>query len=206
MFDFLKRKNAPGEAKASAAGPVIAWGGSGRVAWSPRDVPSLTRSGFQGNPVGFRSVKLISEAAAALPVVLQDAERRFVEHPRLALFAAPNAVQGRAEMFEAIYAQLLLTGNAYVEAVGDSGLPLELPVLRSARMSAAREAPAAIRYPLPPRHRHSRSTEAARRSPRTSPPGPARRWARRTAPTVGARRTAARRPATPPAAQRPPLR
>ena len=135
MFDFLKRKNAPGEAKASAAGPVIAWGGSGRVAWSPRDIPSLTRSGFQGNPVGFRSVKLISEAAAALPVVLQDAERRFVEHPRLALFAAPNAVQGRAEMFEAIYAQLLLTGNAYVEAVGDSGLPLELHVLRSDRMS-----------------------------------------------------------------------
>src|SRR6056297_3563655 len=135
MFDFLKRKNAPGEAKASAAGPVIAWGGSGRVAWSPRDIPSLTRSGFQGNPVGFRSVKLISEAAAALPVVLQDAERRFVDHPRLALFAAPNAVQGRAEMFEAIYAQLLLTGNAYVEAVGDRGLPLELHVLRSDRMS-----------------------------------------------------------------------
>jgi HK97 family phage portal protein len=135
MFDFLKRKDAPSEVKASAAGPVIAWGGSGRVAWSPRDIPSLTRAGFQGNPVGFRSVKLIAEAAAALPVVLQDAERRFTEHPRLGLFASPNAGQGRAEMFEAIYAQLLLTGNAYVEAVGDGGLPVELHVLRSDRMS-----------------------------------------------------------------------
>jgi len=135
MFDFLKRKDAPSEVKASAAGPVIAWGGSGRVAWSPRDIPSLTRAGFQGNPVGFRSVKLIAEAAAALPVVLQDAQRRFAEHPRLGLFAAPNAAQGRAEMFEAIYAQLLLTGNAYVEAVGDGGLPVELHVLRSDRMS-----------------------------------------------------------------------
>jgi len=135
MFDFLKRKDAPSEVKASAAGPVIAWGGSGRVAWSPRDIPSLTRAGFQGNPVGFRSVKLIAEAAAALPVVLQDAERRFAEHPRLGLFASPNAAQGRAEMFEAIYAQLLLTGNAYVEAVGDGGLPVELHVLRSDRMS-----------------------------------------------------------------------
>jgi len=135
MFDFLKRKDAPSEVKASAAGPVIAWGGSGRVAWSPRDIPSLTRAGFQGNPVGFRSVKLIAEAAAALPVVLQDAQRRFAEHPRLGLFASPNAAQGRAEMFEAIYAQLLLTGNAYVEAVGDGGLPVELHVLRSDRMS-----------------------------------------------------------------------
>jgi len=135
MFDFLKRKDAPSEVKASAAGPVIAWGGSGRVAWSPRDIPSLTRAGFQGNPVGFRSVKLIAEAAAALPVVLQDAQRRFAEHPRLGLFASPNAAQGRAEMFEAIYAQLLLTGNAYIEAVGDGGLPVELHVLRSDRMS-----------------------------------------------------------------------
>jgi len=135
MFDFLKRSTEPQEVKASAAGRVMAWGSAGRVAWSARDIPSLTRAGFQANPVGFRSVKLIAEAAAALPLVLQDAERRFAEHPRLTLLAAPNGAQGRAEMFEAVYAQLLLTGNAYVEAVGDGGLPVELHVLRSDRMS-----------------------------------------------------------------------
>jgi phage portal protein BeeE len=74
MFDFLRRgrdlpEGAP-EKKASATGRVTAWGSSGRVAWSPRDVASLTRSGFQGNPIGFRAVKLISEAAAALPLIL----------------------------------------------------------------------------------------------------------------------------------------
>ena len=135
MFDFLKRKDAPEEVKASAAGRVMAWGSAGRVAWSARDIPSLTRAGFQSNPVGFRAVKLIAEAAAALPLVLQDADRRFAEHPRLVLLSAPNAAQGRAEMFEAVYAQLLLTGNAYLEAVGDGGLPMELHVLRSDRMS-----------------------------------------------------------------------
>ncbi|MDJ1007536.1 MAG: phage portal protein [Paracoccaceae bacterium] len=135
MFDFLKAKDAPEEVKASAAGRVIAWGGAGRVAWSPRDVPSLTRAGFQGNPVGFRCVKMIAEAAAALPLVLQDAERRYAEHPRLTLLAAPNGAQGRAELLEAAYAQLLLTGNAYVEAVGEGALPVELHVLRSDRMS-----------------------------------------------------------------------
>ncbi len=135
MFDFLRRTESPAETKASAAGRVLPWAGSGRVAWSARDIPSLTRSGFQGNPVGFRAVKLIAEAASALPLVLQTAERRFTEHPRLSLLAAPNAAQGRADLFEAIYAQIILTGNAYIEAVEDTGLPVELHVLRSDRMS-----------------------------------------------------------------------
>jgi HK97 family phage portal protein len=137
MFDFLKRApEAAPEAKASAAGRVIAWAGSGRVVWSPRDTVSLTRSGFSGNPVGFRSVKLIAEAAAALPLVVQDRERRYEDHPLVRLLRRPNPAQGKAELFEAVYGQILLTGNGYVEAVGgDAGAPEELHVLRSDRMS-----------------------------------------------------------------------
>ena len=138
MFEFLKRNGqvAEGEKKASATGRVAAWSTAGRVAWTPRDTGSMTRQGFTGNPIGFRSVKLIAEAAAALPLVCQDVERRYDIHPLLALIAQPNGAQGRAELFEALYAQLLLSGNAYVEAVGgETGLPLELHVLRSDRMS-----------------------------------------------------------------------
>ncbi len=140
ILDFFRQGGAEvaesPEQKASAAGRVIAWGGSGRVAWSPRDTVSLTRSGFAGNPVGFRAVKMIAEAAAALPLVLQDAEQRYAVHPVLDLVAAPNPAQGRAELFEALFGQLLLSGNAYLEAVGaGAGLPLELHVLRSDRMS-----------------------------------------------------------------------
>ncbi|AXI47046.1 phage portal protein [Sulfitobacter sp. SK012] len=138
VFDFLRRGAATEvpQAKASATGPVVAYQTSGRVAWSPRDTASLTRTGFAGNPIGFRSVKLIAEAAAALPLVLQDADRRYDHHPLLALVARPNGAQGRAELLEALYAQLLLTGNGYVEAVGgDDGMPVELHVLRSDRMS-----------------------------------------------------------------------
>ncbi|WP_297774159.1 phage portal protein [uncultured Roseovarius sp.] len=123
------------EQKASATGRVVAWGGAGRVAWSPRDVVSLARTGFAGNPVGFRCVKMIAEAAAALPLVMQDAEQRFAVHPVLDLIKMPNPAQGRAELFEALYGQLLLTGNAYVEAVGSGGVPVELHLLRSDRMS-----------------------------------------------------------------------
>jgi len=137
VFDFLKRGTEDVvEAKASATGRVVGVQTSGRVAWSPRDTVSLTRTGFAGNPVGFRSVKLIAEAAAALPLVCQDLVQRFDTHPVLALMARPNGAQGRAELLEALYAQLLLSGDGYVEAVGgDMGLPLELHILRSDRMS-----------------------------------------------------------------------
>ena len=64
-WKLFGRAEAPApEQKASATGRVVAWGSSGRVAWSPRDVVSLTKAGFLGNPVGFRSAKLIAEAAA----------------------------------------------------------------------------------------------------------------------------------------------
>ena len=137
VFDFLRRGAAPvPEQKASATGPVIAYGGSGRVAWSPRDTVSLTKTGFLGNPIGFRAVQLIAEAAAALPLVVQDAERRYEVHPLLDLVRRPNGAQGRADLFEALYGQLLLSGNAYLEAVpGAGGLPGELHVLRSDRMA-----------------------------------------------------------------------
>ena len=148
VFDFLRRgagSKVP-ETKASATGPVVAWHNAGRVAWSPRDAVSLTRTGFSGNPVGFRSVKLIAEAAAALPLVLQDQDQRFDVHPVLSLVKRPNAAQGRAELLEALFGQLLLSGNGYIEAVqGEGGLPLELHVLRSDRMAVV---PGADGWPI----------------------------------------------------------
>jgi HK97 family phage portal protein len=140
VFDFLRRREtavveAP-EAKASATGRLVAHYTSGRVAWSPRDTVSLTKQAFSGNPVGFRAVKLIAESAAALPLVLQDSSTRYAAHPILKLVTKPNGAQGRAELFEALYGQMLLSGDGYVEAVaGDMGLPFELHVLRSDRMS-----------------------------------------------------------------------
>ena len=99
VFDFLRRGGQAGEeqgapqVKASATGRLVAHLNGGRVAWSPRDTVSLTKQAFAGNPVGFRAVKLIAEAAAALPLVLQDNATRFAEHPILKLVAAPNRRQ-----------------------------------------------------------------------------------------------------------------
>ncbi len=151
MFDFLRKARAPeaaagsrAEAKASAVGPLTAGRISGKGAaygvagggWTARDGVSLVRAGFLGNPVGFRAVRLISEAASALPLVVQDCARRYETHPVLDLITRPNPAQGRAELFEALYAQILLSGNAYLELVTDpEGRARELHVLRSDRMS-----------------------------------------------------------------------
>jgi phage portal protein BeeE len=122
VLDFLRKTPvAVPERKASASARVAFWGMGGRVAWSPRDAVSLTRAGFLGNPVGFRSVRMIAEAAAALPVVCQDARCRYDSHPVLALMTRPNPAQGRADLLEAVITQLMLSGNAYLEAVQGCG-------------------------------------------------------------------------------------
>ena len=140
ILDYFSKNGAQPEAperKASAAGRVASWHSAGRVAWSPRDAATLTRTGFLGNPVGFRCVKMVAEAAASLPLILQGEGQRFAQHPVLDLVRRPNAAQGKAELFEALFGQLLLTGNAYVEAVSgaEGATPVELHVLRSDRMS-----------------------------------------------------------------------
>lgn len=136
VMEFLRKSQAETpERKASAGAKVAVWGSAGRVAWSPRDTVSLTKNGFLGNPVGFRAVKMISEAAAALPVICQDSTRRYEQHPALSLLGRPNQAQARADLMEAAYGQMLLSGNAYLEAVLDqAAAPVELHVLRSDRM------------------------------------------------------------------------
>ncbi len=144
---FRQASDEVAESKASAAGPVIAFHGAGRVAWSPRDTASLTRNGFAGNPVGFRCVKMIAEAAAAVPLVVQDTETRYETHPLLGLLARPNPNQGRAALLENFFGQMMLTGDGYLEAAGFDldGRPRELFVLRSDRMKVV---PGADGWPI----------------------------------------------------------
>ncbi|MEM9795789.1 MAG: phage portal protein [Pseudomonadota bacterium] len=135
MFKIGRKDAPPTEAKASATGRIAAWGSGGRAVWGPRDASSLVRTGFLDNPVGFRAVKLIAEAAAAVPLTCGDGTAPFEAHGLLDLLARPNPAQGRGEWLEALFGQILLSGNGYVEAVGGVGLPVELHVLRSDRMA-----------------------------------------------------------------------
>ena len=55
--------------------------GAGRAVWSPRDQVSLARNGYERNVIGFRAVRMVAEAAAAIPLALAEGGERMGEHP-----------------------------------------------------------------------------------------------------------------------------
>ena len=77
-YGSARRAGAPSadEEKASRAGPVVAWSHAGRPVWTPRDYASLAKEGFAKNPVAYRCVRLVAEAAKGVLVGLDPAAAR----------------------------------------------------------------------------------------------------------------------------------
>ncbi|MHB0953647.1 MAG: phage portal protein [Allorhizobium sp.] len=107
----------------------------GRAQWTGRSYASLSREGFMKNPVAHRTVRLIAEAAAAVPWLLAGAGGELAAHPALKLMEKPNARMGGPDFFEALYGHLLLAGNAFVEPLAIGEKPAELHLLRPDRMT-----------------------------------------------------------------------
>ncbi|MEM7695014.1 MAG: phage portal protein [Pseudomonadota bacterium] len=123
------------EAKASRVGRLMQLETLGRAAWTPRDYASLAREGFAKNPIVFRCVRMIAEAAASAPWLLYDGDAEVDRHPLLALLARPNPAQSGVALLETLYGHLMVAGNAYLEAVALDGVPRELFALRPDRMT-----------------------------------------------------------------------
>jgi HK97 family phage portal protein len=137
------------EAKASRAGAIIALHTAGRPIWTPRTYAALARAGYMRNPIAYRSVRMVAEAAASVPWLLYDRRTELDDHPLLTLLAQPNPHQAGCEFFEALYGHLLVSGDAYAEAVVIEGAIRELYALRPDRMSVVPDAngwPAAFEY------------------------------------------------------------
>ena len=110
------RKTASVESKSGASG-FVAIHAQGEARWTKRDYVTLAREGYMRNPVVHRSVRLIAETAAAVPWLLYVGATEYDEHPALKLLARPNQRQAGNSFLEALYGNLLLAGNAYVELV-----------------------------------------------------------------------------------------
>jgi HK97 family phage portal protein len=123
----------PEHAKASRAGPLIALSSPGRPVWSPRDYAAFAREGYVSNPIAHRSIRLIAEAAASVPLDVAGTDEAATRRAS-ALVAVPNARQAGPAFMEALYLQLYIAGNAYCECVSLDGSPRELHVLRADRM------------------------------------------------------------------------
>ena len=112
----------------------------GKPVWMGRDYGRFADEGYIKNVIAHRSVNLVAEGAAGVPWALFDLNgrhaKRMSRHPVLTLLNRPNPLQGGAELFLSIYAYRLISGNAYLQAVGPKdGVPLELHVLRPDRVS-----------------------------------------------------------------------
>ena len=123
------------------ARPALSRGGSGVAlgAW-PRSYEAQVREGYAGNAIAQRAVKLVTESVAGAPVVASA--------PELAALVAARS--GGQVLLEAVAAQLLLHGNAYVQALRDTeGQVGALYALRPERVSVEVDAggwPTAYRY------------------------------------------------------------
>jgi HK97 family phage portal protein len=138
---FRRRQAALAAApETKAAPPLIALSLIGGARWGGRDFPALARFGVMGNAIVYRAVRMIAEAAAAVPWSLYDGDAEIETHPLLALLRQPNPQEDGNELFCRWYAFLQCAGNAYLEAVSAEDVPRELYVLRPDRVSVVADA------------------------------------------------------------------
>ncbi|GHA29381.1 portal protein [Devosia pacifica] len=109
----------PDETKSHAGQGFVSIAQLSGANWTGRGFTSLAREGYQRNPIVYRCVRLIAEAATRVPLVARQDDQRLNAHPMLDLLARPNPHQSGSEMLEAVYAYLQTAGNAYLQAVFD---------------------------------------------------------------------------------------
>jgi len=126
---------APAERKALQS--FVSLSALGEASWSRRGFVSLAGSGFMKNPVVYRCVRMVAEAATRVPLVVEEGGRKLTEHPLASLLARPNPRVGGAELLEGVYAYLLTAGNAYLEAALLDGEVKAIYALRPDRVRVA---------------------------------------------------------------------
>ena len=124
----VRARPTPPETKFSAVAPLIALQYQRQPVWSPRDYAAFAREGFTQNPVVYRCVRMIAEAAASVPLDLFEGSSEIEDHPLLDLLRAPNPTQTKPDLLESWYGFLLVAGNAYMAV---SYTHLTLPTIYS---------------------------------------------------------------------------
>lgn len=127
------RPNAPAERKSLPLQTLLNWTNVD-PSWTKRGFVSLCSEGYARNPVVYRSVRMIVEAAARVPLVLEENGKTASDHPLLMLLSRPNPLQSGSELLEAVYTYLLTAGNAYLQGAQADGTVRGLFALRPDRV------------------------------------------------------------------------
>ncbi len=158
--DNIKSIFKSNEVKASRAAPMLVQFGKHQPTFTPRQYDRLADEGYLKNIIAYRCIKLISQNATTVPLVVYkgkgDKKAKLHKHALVDLLQRPNPNQGNAELFESIFSYLLISGNSYLETVGDDiTSKRELWSLRPDRMRiipGAHGVPEAYRYSINGKH------------------------------------------------------
>ncbi|QBK30087.1 phage portal protein [Roseitalea porphyridii] len=145
LFDWLARgragvapvrdrTEAAPQAKSAVAQGFVAMHTMLDADWTHASFAALAREGFMRNPIVHRCVRMISEAAAAVPWLVYDGATELSDHPLAAALARPNPAQSRMAFIETVFGNLLLSGNAFLERVEAVGERVHLYSLRPDRV------------------------------------------------------------------------
>src|SRR4051794_33923677 len=104
---------AAAERKSGGPQTVMTLTSLGEASWSRRGFVSLANAGYMRNPVVYRCVRMIAEAANRVPLLVEENGRRLGEHALLRLLQRPNGRVSGSELLEQVYAYLQTAGNAY---------------------------------------------------------------------------------------------
>lgn len=120
------------ETKAMA--PLIAIENLAAARWGPRNYSSFAREGMMQNAVVYRCVRIIAEAAASMPLLAYRGDEEDADADILSLIRRPCPGLTATDFFESWYGYLLVSGNAYVEAIAVEDRIAGLHLLRPDRM------------------------------------------------------------------------
>lgn len=131
-----KRRPRPGDRQTKAAAPLIAFQSSGSARWAPRTYGAFAREGVMRNAVVYRCVRLIAEAAASVPISpAPEADAQGDDIQLISqVLAKPAPGMTCTDLLECWYGYLLVSGNAYLQALGPGQDLRGLQVLRPDRV------------------------------------------------------------------------
>lgn len=112
----------------------------GKPVWTPREYQRFADEAYTKNVIAYRCISMISQSAAGVPWLLYhgtgERKRELKSHPLLKLLNFPNPCCAGVEFFESVYTYRMISGNAYIMAIGpDREFPQELYVLRPDRVA-----------------------------------------------------------------------
>ena len=113
----------------------------GQPVWTDRNYTQFALEAYIRNVIAYRAIGMVAGAASSIKLKMvatasKNAGREIKNHPVLTLLAQPNLAQAKGDFFQALYKYRLISGNAYIQAVGPKGEPAnELHLLRPDRMA-----------------------------------------------------------------------